>query len=90
MDPTKAGRNRKFTGGRTWTLWDGPRLEGVTTDPVLFYDDPALGGVPVTWHAGVEVHKRVLVVALYGRVVMCTGNCAWGTTPPFRVALVGL
>ncbi len=67
MDPTKVGRNRKFAAGRTWALWDGPRLEGVTPDPVLFYDDPSLEGVPLAWHAGVEVHKRVLVVALYGR-----------------------
>ncbi len=59
--------NRKFAGGQTWKIWDGPRLAGVAPGPVVFYDDKALAGVNVTWHAGVEVHQKVLVVALYGR-----------------------
>ncbi len=59
---------RKFDGGRAWRLWNGPHLADVVPGSVVFYDDPDLGRADeVTWYAGVEVHKLVLVIALYGR-----------------------
>lgn len=81
-------RNRKFASGRAWKLWDGPRLAGNTPGPVLFFDDPGLAGLQVEWYAGVEVHKRVLVVALYGRAgkLRVLGPILRETTAPADLA----
>jgi transposase len=60
---------RQFEKGKHWVLWNAQELMALSDEPPRFWDDETLKDVSVDkmrWYCGVEVHKKVLVLALYG------------------------
>jgi transposase len=60
---------REFIGKRKWKLWLSGEYSMVCITTPVFWDDPSLSDedhAQIRWYCGVEVHSKVLVIALYG------------------------
>jgi len=62
---------REFAGKRKWKLWLTNEYSAVGMAAPVFWDDPSLlaeDQAQIRWYCGVEVHSKVVVIALYGTV----------------------
>lgn len=60
---------RDFSGKRRWKIWVSTEHQMVRLCQPCFWDDLSLTPVDkihIRWYCGVEIHSKVLVIALYG------------------------